>query len=344
MQFIDEVKIEAIGGNGGPGCVGWRREKFVPQGGPDGGDGGSGGAVILKVDPGLNTLIDFSFAPILNAKDGEQGGTGNKNGQDGADLIRAVPVGTQVFYQGQLIADLKQPNSYWIAARGGHGGKGNTFFKSSTNRSPDYAQPGQSGDRVKLRLVLKSVADVGLVGFPNVGKSTFISKVSRSSPKIADYPFTTLTPNLGVVMYDSGERIVIADIPGLIPGAHEGKGLGLGFLKHVERTAILLHFIDGVQHSYLSSQTPEERALEQFYAIEDELRLFSEELLGRPRIVVFAKSDLVENRSAFDCCRAEIAARGHKVFLISSATGEGLPEVLEALRIEVSKLRNRASI
>jgi len=236
MRFIDEVKVQVRAGRGGSGAVRFRREKYCPEGGPDGGDGGNGGAVILVTDPGLSTLIDFSFQPHLFASGGANGGENQRGGAAGADLICRVPVGCQVFYNDELVADLNTAGARWVAARGGHGGRGNAFFKSAQNQAPDYAQPGQDADELELRLVLKSVADIGLVGLPNVGKSTLISRISSANPKVADYPFTTLEPHLGVVMLDDA-RFVVADIPGLIPGAHLGKGLGTDFLKHIERTS-----------------------------------------------------------------------------------------------------------
>ncbi len=348
MRFIDEVKIYVSGGHGGNGFVGWRREKYVPMGGPDGGDGGSGGAVVFVASPEINTLIDFSFQPHVRAEGGGAGGGQNLTGHDGEDAVRQVPLGTQVFFRGKLVADLSEPSARWIAARGGHGGKGNAFFRSATNQAPDYSQPGQEGDSFEFTLILKSVADVGLVGFPNVGKSSLITKVSKARPKIADYPFTTLEPNLGVVMLDGGRRIVIADIPGLITGAHEGRGLGIKFLRHVERTSVLAQLIDiGVtiagDISNLSFETDQEvrEAVElQFGAIDHELRSFSETVAGLPRLIVFSKSDTELSRRAYDLTRESFLSRGFEVFRVSSLDGEGMPELLESLSRAVLKQKN----
>ena len=220
MRFIDEAKVQVIAGKGGNGSVHWRREKYVPRGGPDGGNGGNGGAVVFVAETGLNTLIDFSFNPRILAENGGAGDANLREGARGKDAIRQVPVGTQVFFQEKLVADLSVPGARWVAARGGRGGKGNAHFKSANRQAPDFAQPGQSGEEFDFRLVLKSVADVGLVGFPNAGKSTLVSTITRSHPKVADYPFTTLRPSLGVVLAGERERFVMADIPGIIPAKH----------------------------------------------------------------------------------------------------------------------------
>lgn len=338
MKFVDEAKIQVIGGDGGSGIVHWRREKFVPKGGPDGGDGGCGGAVIFETDPGLNTLIDFSFISVLRAESGQNGGENQKSGRDGQDVVSRVPVGTQVFYEDRLVADLSAPGSRWIAARGGRGGRGNTFFKSATNQAPDYAQPGMKGENRVFTLILKSVADVGLVGLPNAGKSTLVGAISASKPKVADYPFTTIRPSLGVVLVDEERRFVIADIPGLIPGAHEGKGLGLDFLRHIERTSVLAHLIDG---SALYEQLPDDEGAEtsgalaqqrrkvviaQYEAIERELELFSPSLIEKPRLVLISKADLSEARETYDLILGYFRAKGLEVQLISSHSGFGLAE------------------
>ena len=345
MKFVDEVKIYVAGGNGGEGMVAWRREKYVPQGGPDGGDGGNGGCVVFVTDPGLNTLIDFSFNPEIVAADGENGGTKSCFGRAGEDVLRPVPVGTQVFFKGQLVADLSQPGARWIAARGGHGGKGNAFFKTPTNRAPDFAQKGQPGEKFELELVLKSVADVGLVGLPNVGKSTLISVISKAHPKIADYPFTTIRPNLGVVMVKD-KRVVVADIPGLIPGAHEGKGLGIKFLKHIERTHVLGHLIDVSQIQNgdetldrLTDEELEAKVLEQFTQIDFELSAFSENLIKLPRIIIFSKGDLAICERGFRLTEGEFKSRGFKSLLISSVTGLGLEELKQNLAQTVAENR-----
>jgi GTP-binding protein len=234
MKFVDEVLIDAAAGDGGAGSVHWRREKFVPMGGPDGGNGGRGGSVFVIGDSGIHTLLDFRFQPKWHADSGESGGGNNRNGKSGTDLELRVPLGTQIYdaETEELLADVTLPNKKICVLKGGRGGKGNSFFKKATLQAPDFAQPGELGERRQLRLNLKLLADVGIVGLPNAGKSTFISRVSAAKPKIADYPFTTLTPQLGMVRVDEGKSFVVADIPGLIEGAHIGKGLGITFLKH----------------------------------------------------------------------------------------------------------------
>lgn len=340
MKFIDETRVSVSAGSGGNGAVSWRREAHVPMGGPDGGDGGNGGAVIFVAEPGLNTLLDLSFNPLIRAENGTPGGPREQTGRGGRDAVVAVPVGTQVYFEDQLVADLAVAGARWVAARGGRGGKGNAFFKSATNRAPRFAQAGQLGESFEFKLVLKSVADVGLVGLPNVGKSTFISRVSAATPKVADYPFTTLQPSLGVVALDDARRFVIADIPGLIPGAHEGKGLGIRFLQHIERTASLMQLIDvsGDEEimskeleGALSDEVIERAALRQFSAIDDELRAFSQDLAARPRLVAFSKCDLEVNVRAHELCRSALAERGHAVVMISSVTGAGVKQCLEGL-------------
>ena len=307
MQFIDEVIIYLKGGSGGAGSVHWRREKFIPQGGPDGGDGGNGGAVILEADPNLNTLVDLAFSPHLTAEDGTPGAENQKTGADGSNKIARVPLGTQVFYNNKLIADLSKPGAKWLAARGGRGGKGNTHFKSASNQAPDYAQPGVAGEERTFTLILKSIADVGLVGLPNAGKSTLVKSVSGAKPKVADYPFTTLVPELGVVMLSEGRRFVLADIPGIIEGAHEGKGLGLEFLRHIERTKVLTYVVDITQtpsyqnivnNDHEESEVEKqyliviEEALKQLALLQDEIKSYSEILTVKPSITIFTKSDL----------------------------------------------------
>ena len=348
MRFWDEVTVFVRGGKGGNGHVGWRREALLPRGGPDGGNGGNGGAVIFVCSDNENTLVDFSFQPHLFAEDGEAGSGNDCHGRDGENLLCEVPAGCQVYFRDQLVADLSIPGARWIAARGGRGGKGNAFFKSATRQSPDFAQDGRPGDEIELRLVLKSVADVGLIGLPNTGKSTLISSISSARPKIADYPFTTLVPQLGVVTPASAARFVGCDIPGLIPGAHEGKGLGREFLKHVERTKVLVHLIDLTQSATISGpdesdpETLMRESLAQFDSIDNELRLFSEELIRLPRIVVISKADLELNRRAFEAAASAFRARGLETALISSATGEGLEALKERLAQLVSTARTAA--
>lgn len=356
MPFIDEVTIQVIGGDGGNGFIGWRREMYVPRGGPLGGDGGNGGAVILVAEPGLHTLLDFSYSPILRAETGSDGEASGCHGRGGTDIIKGVPVGTQVLYEDSLVADLAEIGARWIAARGGRGGKGNAFFKSATNQSPDYAQQGQKGESWTFRLVLKLVADVGIIGLPNVGKSTFISKISAAHPRIADYPFTTLQPQLGVVhldekIYGKDNRFVIADIPGLIAGAHQGKGLGTQFLRHIERTGILVQLIDvttsltGEANAFSEEQEslPDEKliqlALSQFDLIEKELCLFSSSMGNYPRVVVFSKGDLPLVQKAFLASKETFTKKGFQTYLISSVTGEGVSKLVQSLGELVGETR-----
>lgn len=346
MRFIDEVRVEVVGGDGGSGAISWRREKYVPRGGPDGGDGGNGGAVIFVADDSLNTLIDFSFNPLITAESGSAGGSSSSTGKDGADKICKIPVGTQVFYQNKLIADLSSPKARWIAAKGGMGGKGNMFFKSAQNQAPDYAQPGCKGEKHKFHLVLKSVADVGLVGLPNVGKSTLVSKISASSPKIADYPFTTVRPSLGVVLANDEKRFVIADIPGLIPGAHEGKGLGIQFLKHIERTKVLAQLIDAStsllalkdqKQENLNNDFLFEQTILQFQALDEELKLFSAGLAEKPRLIVFSKADIEVCARSYQLTKGYFKDQGIDSCLISSHSGEGLKDMIQKLLQKCNK-------
>lgn len=341
MRFIDEVTVQVSGGNGGRGAVSWRREKYLPRGGPDGGDGGNGGAVIFVSDPGINTLMECALNPIMRAQTGAEGGSNQKTGKSGSDYYRSVPIGTQVFLGDEVVADLKQAGAHWVAARGGIGGKGNAFFKSSTNRAPQRAQPGRAGEKHEFRLVLKSVADVGLVGLPNVGKSSLVSAMTEAHPLVADYPFTTLTPSLGVVEAQKLGRFVIADIPGLIPGAHQGKGLGIQFLKHIERTSALAHLIDvtqdeEIQASLAAGEEPSDELLsavtiQQFELLENELRLFNESLLERARIVLFSKSDLPLQLRAYEVTRGYFSERNLPLAVLSSHSQEGLEQCKEAM-------------
>jgi GTPase len=341
MKFIDEVKVQVLAGSGGSGAVSWRREKYIPNGGPDGGNGGNGGAVIFVADTSKNTLIDFSYNPILRAGSGEPGGSNGCTGKTGEDCIKLVPVGTQIFFNDRLVADISKPGAKWVAARGGIGGKGNTFYKSATNQAPDYAQPGRPGEKFEFSLILKSVADVGLVGMPNVGKSSLVSAVTSAHPLIADYPFTTLKPSLGVVDLGENRKFVIADIPGLIPGAHLGKGLGIQFLRHIERTKILAQLIDLTQDETInqllsdgveiSDQQILETTQNQFLAIDTELKLFSEDLLKKPRIIAFSKADLELQERAYNISKAWFEAHDLRVFLISSHTRDNLDKLTTAL-------------
>jgi GTPase len=346
MKFIDEAIIKVKAGHGGAGCRSFRREKYVPLGGPDGGNGGRGGSVILQVDENRQTLIDFKFQPDWTAQDGHTGSGRLKDGQAGKDLVIQVPLGTQVFRadgdEDVLVIDLTVPGQKFVIAKGGRGGKGNNFFKNSINQAPEHAQPGEPGEEGAYRLSLKLLADVALVGLPNAGKSTLISRISAAKPKIADYPFTTLTPNLGVVRYEQNFSFVVADIPGLIPGAHEGKGLGIGFLKHIERTKLLLHLIDCTPDETLYNEAEGDLAkfedlqiqkvLESFEQISLELKLFSEELSHRPRIVVLTKLDsLLPDSQIVPRLKEEFKKRELPCQEISSASGQGIKELLNVI-------------
>ncbi len=353
MRFKDEAKVLVKAGDGGSGSVHWRREKYIPRGGPDGGDGGTGGAIIFVADSGVNTLIDIAYSPRIIAQDGQAGEGARKNGSNGEDVFVRIPVGTQVFFKDQLVADLSVPNSRWVAARGGVGGKGNSFFRTATNQAPNFSQSGRKGESFEFQLVLKSVADVGLLGFPNVGKSTLISVISNAKPLIADYPFTTITPNLGVVELDSKRRFVVADIPGLIPDAHLGKGLGITFLKHIERTTVLLQIIDistnqdGTKSSFGETAEIEDEILlnvvkDQFNIIENELANFSEEVLRLPRLVVFTKADLKNTPHAFEISKKWLQKKGYNPLLISSITNLGLSELKEQLFELIQKQKSIA--
>ncbi len=325
MQFIDEAKIYLQAGNGGNGASSFRREKFIPRGGPDGGDGGRGGSIIFECTKDLNTLIDFRFQQQFIAKSGVGGRGANKNGVSGDDLILKVPLGTQVFAEddGRLITDLMTHGERIIIVKGGRGGLGNSNFKSSTNRAPTYAQPGEEGEKLWVRLKLKLLSDAGLLGMPNAGKSTFLAATTRAKPKIADYPFTTLKPQLGVVYVDNHE-FVLADIPGLIEGASEGRGLGDRFLKHVERCGVLLHLID----------VSAEDVVENYRIIRSELAGYSEELLKKEEVIALNKIDLIDpaelkkKTSQIKKFLKKEGVKNPQVFTISAATGNGIEEVL----------------
>jgi len=326
MQFIDECTIDVRAGKGGDGKAAFRREPNVPRGGPAGGDGGNGGSIILVADEQLGTLLDLRYQRTYKAKHGEPGFDRDKYGASAPDVLVRVPVGTVVYDidSGEQLADLSAIGQRFVAAQGGKGGRGNIHFATSTNQAPTKAEPGEPGQERKLRLELKLLADAGLIGYPNVGKSTFISAVSRARPKIADYPFTTLVPNLGVVGLSGGRSFVLADIPGLIEGASEGHGLGHRFLRHVERTRVLLHLIE-------VSAEPGRDPLPAYDVINRELERYSPELAKRPQIVALSKLDLTETRDAYDSWRQKFAARGITLHAVSAATGEGVKELLEAL-------------
>lgn len=322
-MFIDQAKVYVKGGDGGNGIVSWRREKYVPMGGPAGGDGGRGGNVVLLVDEGLRTLLDFKYQKHFKAERGGYGGTSNRHGANGADLVVKVPPGTVLRDDdtGEVLADLTEAGQTAVVARGGRGGRGNAHFLTNANRAPSFAEKGEPGEEHWISLELKVVADVGLVGFPNAGKSTFLSRVSAAQPKIASYPFTTLTPNLGVVAAGEGRSFVVADIPGLIEGAHEGIGLGHEFLRHVERTRLLLHVLD-------TAATDGRDPLADFETINQELALHDPALASRPQLVVCNKMDLPEAQERFPALAESLQRRGHEVFAISGVTGQGIDAVV----------------
>lgn len=332
-MFSDVAKIFIKAGDGGNGAVTFHREKYVAAGGPDGGDGGKGGNVIFVADKGVNTLIDFRYKRKYAADNGENGRDANRNGRNGADLTIKVPVGTLIrdAESQKVICDLKTEGQSMIVARGGIGGWGNVHFANSTRQTPKFAKPGSPGDEREVTLELKLIADVGLLGFPNVGKSTFLSMVSDARPKIANYHFTTLEPNLGVVNMGDGGSFVIADIPGIIEGAHEGVGLGHEFLRHVERTRVLLHLVDV---SGIEGRDP----IEDFDTINNELKLYSEKLAEKPQIVIANKADIPQFDENFERFKTEMEARGYKVFKISAATKQGVREVLNYTMEFLSKL------
>jgi len=324
MSFIDEVKIFVKSGDGGAGCVSFRREKFIPLGGPDGGDGGRGGDVICKVSPQLATLLDMRQHPHQKAKRGGHGRGADKHGAAGDDLIMLLPIGTVIkdAETDEILADLTEPDSEIVLMKGGRGGQGNARFKTSTHKAPKFAQPGEPGEEKWIRLELKLMADVGLLGMPSVGKSSLITKISSARPKIADYPFTTLKPNLGVVQYKNYRTFVMADIPGLIEGASEGAGLGHRFLKHLERTGQLLHLLD-------LSWMPDRDPIAEYEALNRELALFDPELAEKRQTVVINKIDLPNVRENLAEVLPYFQEKGIKVFPISAATGEGISELLD---------------
>ena len=322
-MFIDKARIFVKSGNGGNGAVSFRREKYVPAGGPDGGDGGNGASVIFEVDLGLRTLMDFKYQRKYVAEHGEDGSKKRKAGRNGEDLILKVPPGTIIRDEatGLVIADLKEEGDRAVVAQGGRGGKGNQHFANAVRQAPAFARSGSDGVEKWVVLELKMIADVGLLGFPNVGKSTFLSVVTKAKPKIANYHFTTLTPNLGVVQTKFGESFVLADIPGLIEGAAEGVGLGHDFLRHVERTKVLIHIVD-------ISGLEGRDALDDFDKINGELKLYNEKLATRPQVVVANKMDILEDESIFDEFKNELEGRGYKVFKMSAATRQGVDDVI----------------
>ena len=323
MKFLDEAKVYIRSGDGGGGAVSFRREKFIEFGGPDGGDGGRGGDVWVEAVNGLNTLIDFRFQQHFKAQTGTHGMGRNRTGANGADVTLKVPVGTQIFEEDNetLIIDLTKEGQKFRLAKGGNGGFGNTHFKTSTNQAPNWANPGQEGIEKTIWLRLKLIADAGLVGLPNAGKSTFLASVSRARPKIANYPFTTLHPNLGVATID-GREFVLADIPGLIEGAHEGVGIGDRFLGHVERTRVLLHLVSAV----------EEKVGKSYKTVKHELEAYGGGLIDKPVIVALSQIDVLDDKELKKKAKELEKACGQTPFLISAVTGRGMTEVLRALR------------
>ena len=332
-MFIDKAKIHLKAGKGGDGAVAFRREIYVPAGGPAGGDGGKGGDVIFQVDEGMRTLMDFRYRKHYNAANGEDGKGKNMYGKDGTDLLLKVPPGTIIREEatGHIIADLTSRDDTIVAAKGGKGGKGNTHFKTSTRQAPRFATAGEHGQELTVILELKLIADVGLIGFPNVGKSTLLSVVTSAKPKIANYHFTTLTPNLGIVQTKYGDSFVLADIPGLIEGAHEGAGLGHEFLRHIERTKLLIHVLDV---SGIEGRDP----LEDFEKINTELHLYNEELADRPQVVAANKTDISGSQVNFDKIKSALKGRKIEVFPISAVTGQGLDELLNYVSKRLKKL------
>ena len=334
MSFIDEAAIHLIAGSGGNGCLSFRREKFIPKGGPDGGDGGKGGSIFLKADSSLTTLQDFRLQKKYQAKNGSTGEGKNKHGKDASDIILKVPVGTVVFEESteEEIADLKKDGDLFEVVSGGKGGLGNARFKSSTNRAPRKTTEGEKGEELSLQLELRLIADVGLLGFPNAGKSTLISSISEAKPKIANYPFTTLTPNLGVVEAKSLNPYVIADIPGLIPGAAKGAGLGIRFLKHLSRVKLLLHLID------VSEIKPED-VEEKKNSLDKELKEFDESLSKLEQWIVLTKAD-TKTESKDDYLSKAKKIYSNEVFLISSITGEGLSELVKKVSTKIIEINS----
>jgi len=339
-MFVDEVDIHVAAGDGGRGCLSFRREKFVPRGGPDGGDGGAGGSVYIVAGPQKNTLVDFRYHPEFKARRGQHGQGSNRTGHSADDLEIHVPIGTLVFERdpqsGSVteLADLAGDGQRVLVARGGRGGRGNARFVSSTNRAPRRTEPGEAGEIRELRLQLKLLADVGLVGFPNAGKSTLISRISAARPKIADYPFTTLVPNLGVVSLSDNRSFVVADVPGLIEGAHEGHGLGDRFLRHIERTKVLVHLVDV---SGMSGREP----VHDFDVIRNELRLFSPDLAAKPEIVCASKMDVAADATSVDALEAHVRGLGLPFLRISAVTGAGIDVLLEQVWAAVAAARER---
>lgn len=330
-MFADRARVYVRSGKGGDGHVSFRREKYVPNGGPDGGDGGHGGSVILEVDDGLNTLVDYRHVRKYHAEDGENGGKRNCRGKNGADLILKVPEGTVIkeAESGKVITDMSGDNRRFVLLTGGKGGNGNQHYATSTMQAPKYAQPGQPAKELELFMELKVIADVGLVGFPNVGKSTFLTQVSNARPKVANYHFTTLNPHLGVVDLQDAKGFVIADIPGLIEGASEGVGLGFEFLRHIERTKVIIHIVD-------AASTEGRDPLEDIYAINKELEAYNPDIAKRPQVIAANKTDMIyqdpQAEDPVERLKKEFAPKGIKVYPISAISGKGIRELLYHVR------------
>jgi GTP-binding protein len=324
-MLVDEVRITVKAGDGGNGCMAFRREKFVPRGGPSGGNGGHGGNIIMTATIHRNTLLHFRFNPEYTAERGWHGEGSNRTGHDGADMIVQVPVGTVVYDEeaGETLFDFTEDGQTWVAANGGRGGRGNAMFATSTHQAPTEHEDGKPGEFRKIQLKLKLLADVGLVGYPNAGKSTLISRISAAKPKIADYPFTTLEPNLGVVQMPDHRSFIVADIPGIIEGAHEGRGLGIQFLRHIERTKVLVHLVD-------MSETGRD-PIHDFETLMTELASFDEDLARRPMLVAASKMDVSQSQENLDALRALVKDRKMPFFEISSATGQGIEALKFAL-------------
>ncbi len=339
MKFIDEAKIYVKAGDGGRGCVSFRREKFVPRGGPDGGDGGHGGDVIVRACASRRTLLDYKFRQHHVAKHGGHGEGAKRSGRDSEDVEILVPVGTIVrdAETGEILADLTADGEFFMVAKGGMGGRGNARFATATRQAPRFAQPGIPGEERWITLELKLLADVGIIGLPNVGKSTFISRVSAARPKVADYPFTTLVPHLGVVRFSEDDTFVVADIPGLIEGAHEGLGMGTRFLRHVERTSVLLHILDISDESHRG-------AWRDYELINRELGLFSPNLLKKPQVVAVGKTDLPLTRERMKKEIDIFTKKGIKLHAFSAATGEGIPALLREIRERISPIHPPAGV
>jgi len=338
MRFTDEATITIRSGDGGSGCVSFRREKFVPRGGPDGGDGGRGGDVLLRADANLASLLDFRYKRSYEADSGKNGSGALKTGKKGEDISIHVPRGTLIIdaASGAVIADITKLDDEVRLLRGGRGGKGNAHFKSSRYQAPKFAQPGEEGVEMEIRLELKLLADVAIIGMPNAGKSTLISRVSAAKPRIADYPFTTLTPKLGVVKRSNFSEFVIVDIPGLVEGAHSGKGLGIRFLKHVERTSFLLHLLD---LSPFTGRDPRE----DYKMINRELAAFDADLAKRPQVVVLNKTDITETKEREEELLRFFRSSGIKVFSISAVTGRGLDELMKFVAFELDRMKRHGS-